>query len=48
MTRCQRRIIDLAYRIDQEFAATLASIADTDPAKSRRRSEELKRGASLF
>ena len=31
----QRDIIDLAYRIDPEFASSLASVADTDPARLR-------------
>lgn len=29
----QRRIIDLAYRLDPDFAASLASLADQDPAR---------------
>lgn len=31
----QRRYIDLAYKISPEFAASLASMADTDPARER-------------
>lgn len=33
----QRRIIDLAYRLDERFAASLASMADDDPVKARTR-----------
>jgi hypothetical protein len=29
----QRRLIDIAYRLDPELAASLASMADTDPAR---------------
>jgi hypothetical protein len=35
----QRRIVDIAYRMDPDFAASLASLADPDPAKRRKRSE---------
>ncbi|MBW6474130.1 MAG: hypothetical protein K0B14_13475 [Anaerolineaceae bacterium] len=31
----QRRFIDLAYKIDTNFAAELASVADDDPARSK-------------
>ena len=31
----QRDLIDLAYRIDADFAASLASVSDTDPARAR-------------
>jgi hypothetical protein len=31
--KIQRRLIDLAYKIEPEFAADLASFSDTDPAK---------------
>jgi len=34
MLSAQRRFIDLAYKIDDKFAASLASIADNDPARS--------------
>ena len=29
----QRRIVDMAYRLDSEFAASLASLVDDDPAR---------------
>ena len=32
----QRRMIDLAYRLDPDFAETLASLTDTDPAKKKK------------
>jgi hypothetical protein len=31
--RPQRRLVDLAYRIDPDFASSLASLGDDDPAK---------------
>lgn len=34
MLSAQRRFIDLAYKIDDKFAASLASLADNDPARS--------------
>ncbi|MBW6465440.1 MAG: hypothetical protein K0B06_02935 [Brevefilum sp.] len=34
MLSAQRRFIDLAYKIDDKFAASLASISDYDPARS--------------
>jgi len=33
----QRRIIDLAYKVDEDFAASLASLADRDPAREKTR-----------
>ncbi len=33
----QRKLIDIAYRLDPELAASLASIADTDPARAAAR-----------
>lgn len=35
LIRSQRRIIDLAYKLDPNLAATLASLADKDPARTK-------------
>ena len=43
----QRRIIDLAYKLDPNYAATLASIIDDDPARSKINSD-LKRRIQLL
>lgn len=34
----QRKLVDLAYRIDGNFAASMAALADNDPAKSSAKS----------
>lgn len=39
----QRRLIDLAYRLDPEFAGSLVSTLDTDPAREDRRTRLLQR-----
>jgi len=38
----QRRIADLAYRIDKDFAVSLASVIDDDPSKRKQGSRPLK------
>lgn len=43
----QRRYIDLAYKIDPGFAATLASMVDDDPARMRTRLNIQKRLSQL-
>lgn len=44
MTRATReRLVDMAYRIDEEFASTLASVQDDDPAKAAKKKELLER-----
>lgn len=43
----ERRIIDVAHRIDPDFAASLASLKDDDPAKARKRAEAQARLRTL-
>jgi hypothetical protein len=43
----QRRYIDLAYKLDPEFAASLASMADDDPARANTRTNIQKRLSQL-
>jgi hypothetical protein len=43
----QRRIIDLAHKFDEDLAASLASMADDDPARIRTRSNLKRRFQAL-
>jgi len=43
LINAQRRYIDIAYKIDPDFAASLASMADDDPARPRTRLNLQKR-----
>jgi hypothetical protein len=39
----QKRVIDLAHRIDPNFAASIASLIDNDPARAKARKELMER-----
>lgn len=47
MLSVQRRYIDIAYKIDPDFAASLASMADDDPAREKVKTNIQKRYAQL-
>lgn len=47
LINAQRRYIDIAYKIDPDFAASLASMADDDPARARTRLNLQKRVAQI-